>query len=48
MNHARFILAEGIKVDGRFVPSHHIDIEDDEGRVLDTIRFGEVVKISSR
>jgi hypothetical protein len=45
IQNARFTIAETIKVQGRFVGDHRIDIEDDEGKVLDTIYFGDAVTI---
>ena len=42
---ARFTIAETIKAEGRFVGDHRIDIEDVDGKVLDTIRFKDAVKL---
>jgi hypothetical protein len=42
---ARFTFAETIKEEGRGNLDHRIDIEDEQGRVLGTVRFGDVVKI---
>lgn len=42
---ARFEVAEAAKRDGRVVLSHRIDIEDEHGEVLATVRFGEAVQI---
>jgi hypothetical protein len=43
--HARFTFAETIKEDGRANLDHRIDIEDEQGRVLDTVWFRDVVTI---
>ncbi len=45
IHNARFTLAETIKTEGRFVGDHRIDIEDDDGTVLDTIYFKDVVTV---
>lgn len=42
---ARFTASETIKEDGHFVPGHRIDIEDEHGNVLDTVRFSDAVKV---
>jgi hypothetical protein len=42
---ARFTLAETIKDKGGYNPEHRINIEDERGEVLDTVRFGDAVKI---
>jgi hypothetical protein len=42
---ARFTVAETIKTEGRFVGDHRIDIEDDDGKVLETIYFRDAVLI---
>jgi hypothetical protein len=42
---ARFTAAETIKDVGHFVPDHRIDIEDENGTVLDTLYFRDAVKI---
>ena len=44
---ARFTIGETIKAEGRFVGDHRIDIEDAEGKVLETIRFMDAVKVES-
>jgi hypothetical protein len=36
-----------IKAEGRIVLHHRIDIEDEEGRVLDTVRFADVVTVEA-
>jgi hypothetical protein len=43
--HARFTFAETIKEEGRANLDHRIDIEDEQGRVVATVRFRDVVKI---
>jgi Domain of unknown function (DUF6894) len=42
---ARFTFAETIRDEGRANLDHRIDIEDEHGRVLETVRFRDVVKI---
>lgn len=42
-----FTLAETVKERGRIVLSHRVDIEDGQGTVLATVRFGDVVEIES-
>ena len=44
-NQARFTFAETVKDEGRVNLDHRIDIEDDNGRVLATVRFRDVVTI---
>ena len=49
MQHARrlvrFTAAENVKVDGKIVLSHRIDVEDGAGNVLGTVTFGDVVNV---
>lgn len=45
--HARFTAAETLKEQGRIVLSHSIRIEDEQGNVLDTIYFADVVRVES-
>lgn len=45
VRYARFTAAETIKDTGRMVCNHRIDIEDENGVVLDTVYFGDAVKI---
>jgi hypothetical protein len=45
LSDARFTVAETIKETGRLNLSHHIDIEDENGTVLDTIYFRDAVTI---
>jgi hypothetical protein len=42
---ARFTAAETLKEQGNIVLRHRIDIEDEQGSVLDTVHFGDVVKV---
>jgi hypothetical protein len=42
---ARFTFAETIREEGRASLDHRIDIEDEDGRVLETVWFRDVVKI---
>ena len=42
---ARFEIAEAAKL-GRIVLSHHIDVEDENGAVLATVHFRDVVQIT--
>ena len=42
---AVFTAGETIKETGRLVADHRIDIEDEQGNVLDTIYFRDAVKI---
>jgi hypothetical protein len=44
---ARFTAAETVKEEGTYDPQHRIGIEDDQGAVLATVRFGDVVKIKN-
>lgn len=44
---ARFTAAENLKADGKIVLSHRIDVEDDAGKVLGTVTFGDVVSVQS-
>jgi hypothetical protein len=41
----RFTAGETIKEKGRIVLDHRIDIEDDKGNVLDTVRFRDAVAV---
>ena len=47
--HARrnvlFTAAESIREMGHLVRSHRIQIEDADGKVLDTIHFGDVISV---
>jgi hypothetical protein len=42
---ARFTAAETLKEQGRLVLSHRIQIEDADGKVLDTVYFSDVLNI---
>ena len=41
----RFEVAEAAKRDGRIVLLHRIDVEDEHGAVLATVRFGDAVRV---
>jgi hypothetical protein len=41
----RFTLAETIKDEGRVNLDHRLDVEDESGRVLATVRFRDVITI---
>ncbi len=41
----RRLVGEIAKDTGRIVLSHRLDIEDEQKTVLDTVRFGDVVKV---
>ena len=45
IHNARFTVAETIKTEGRFIGDHRIDIEDDDGKVLESIYFRDVATI---
>jgi hypothetical protein len=42
---ARFTAAETLKEQGRLILSHRIQIEDADGKVLDTVYFSDVLTI---
>jgi len=42
---ARFTFAETAKDEGRVVLHHRIDIEDEKGSVLGTVRFRDAVRV---
>ena len=44
---ARFTAAESIKEAGHIIGDHRIDIEDEDGTVLDTVYFRDAVKIEA-
>ena len=44
---ACFEISEMVKDQGRVVLGHRIDIEDDEGRALDTVWFRDVVRVEN-
>lgn len=44
---ARFTAAETIKEAGHFIGNHRIDIEDENGSVLDTVYFRDAVKVEA-
>jgi hypothetical protein len=43
LEQARFTAAKTVKDEGTFNPQHRIDIEDEQGAVLGTVRFRDVV-----
>ena len=45
LHNARFTAAESVKDMGHIVGDHRIDIEDGDGRVLDTVYFRDAVTI---
>ena len=47
LHNARFSAAESIKDMGHIVGDHRIDIEDENGTVLDTVYFRDAVKIEA-
>jgi len=44
---ARFEASEMVKRNGRIVLWHRIDIEDEQHRIVDTVRFRDVVEVES-
>ena len=44
--YAKNMAAVSVTEHGRINLSHHIDIADETGQVLSTVRFGDVVKIT--
>ena len=44
---ARVMFGELAKDEGRVVLHHRIDIEDERGRVLDTVHFRDAVRIET-
>ena len=42
---ARGMIGEMAKTEARIVLSHHIDIEDEDKRVLDTVIFRDIIRI---
>lgn len=47
LRQARFTAAETIKEAGHFIGDHRIDIEDENGTVLDTVYFRDAVKVEA-
>jgi hypothetical protein len=45
IHNARFTLSETIKETGRLDPAHRIEIADEQGRVLATVRYSDAVQI---
>ena len=44
-DNARFTFAQTVRDEGRANLDHRIDIEDEQGRVLETVWFRDAVKI---
>lgn len=42
---ARALIGEGARTNGKINLGHRIDIEDAEGKVVATVRFGDVLTI---
>ena len=47
LHHARFSAGQSVKDMGHIVGDHRIDIEDENGAVLDTVYFRDAVKIEA-
>lgn len=47
LKEARFTAAETIKEAGHFIGDHRIDIEDENGTVLDSVYFRDAVKVEA-
>jgi hypothetical protein len=45
---ARFEVSEMVKADGRVVLHHRIDIEDGNGRALDSVAFRDVLTVEEQ
>ena len=45
LHNARFTAGETVKDRGHLIGNHRIDIEDENGTVLDTVHFRDAVKI---
>jgi DUF1009 family protein len=45
MNLARFEVGQAVIARGKVLLSHRIDIEDEQGHVVGSLRFGDVVQI---
>ncbi len=45
IDEARLLMCELLKREGRIALHHRIDIEDDDGAVLETVHFSEAVTI---
>jgi hypothetical protein len=43
----QFAAAESIKDNARLVLDHRIDIADESGAIIETVRFGDVVKVET-
>lgn len=47
-DNARFTFSQTVMDEGRASLDHRIDIEDEHGRVLDTVWFRDVVRIAGK
>jgi hypothetical protein len=45
LDEARHLASQIVLETGRIVLSHRIDIEDEDGTVLDSVQFGDVLKV---
>jgi len=45
VDQARGMIGEMAKTDARIVLHHRIDIEDGRGHVLDSVIFGDIIKV---
>jgi hypothetical protein len=46
-HNARFSAGQSVKDEGHLIGDHRIDIEDENGTVLDTVYFRDAVKIEA-
>ena len=44
-NSARVLMCETLREDGRITLSHRIDIEDEDGEVVASVRFRDAIRI---
>lgn len=47
LHNARFTAGQTVKDMGHFIGDHRIDIEDENGTVLDTVYFRDAVRIEA-
>lgn len=45
LHNVRFSAAESIKTQGHIVLDHRIDVADERGTILDTVRFRDAVQV---
>ena len=45
MRLVRVTFGETVKGEGRIVPHHRIDIEDEQGTILDSVRLADAVRL---